>query len=621
MTTNPTHNTKTAVAKRLAPWLAAAAALLLVLMPAIRGDGAGGGREEVAAYDLTGFGRLPVSADGRIKPMDTVARNTLVSVSGRQTFEYEGQRLPAVRFLIDLMARPQVAQHYEVIRIDHPQVLTLVGQPQDQVGRFSLATVQPHWPKVAEQAEAALQLEPRSRDAYQRAVLDLYRRVDLLLGLSQMHHPYVVPPLQEGEAWRAFSEALVAGMHAGAARPDGSIDPTRLHPAVAAVTGVMSAYNDRDPGKFNQALAGYQHLLLARLPEATGQVRHEVAFNRLQPFYGAMAAYVLAFLLGCGALVLRPAADGVTHAGEQRVTRAPGTPGWPEVLRRCAVAVLLVAFVVHTLGIAARIYLQGRPPVTNLYSSAIFVGWAAVLMGLGLEKLFKLGLAGLCTAVAGFGTLVVAHNLGNDGDTMQMMQAVLDSNFWLATHVVAITLGYAAMFLAGMLGAAYIVFGVFTSMLSGDKARSLIRMVYGITCFALLFSFVGTVLGGIWADQSWGRFWGWDPKENGAALVVLMGALLLHARWGGLIRERGIAVLAVGGNIVTAWSWFGTNMLGVGLHSYGFMESAVFWLMAFVVSQLAVMGLGLLPTGWWKSNRREESDERIGTTMPVATAG
>jgi ABC-type transport system involved in cytochrome c biogenesis permease subunit len=91
----------------------------------------------------------------------------------------------------------------------------------------------------------------------------------------------------------------------------------------------------------------------------------------------------------------------------------------------------------------------------------------------------------------------------------------------------------------------------------------------------LFFSFVGTVLGGIWADQSWGRFWGWDPKENGAVLIVIWNALILHARWAGLIKLRGMAVLCVLGNMITTWSWFGTNQLGVGLHSYGFDKNLV----------------------------------------------
>jgi ABC-type transport system involved in cytochrome c biogenesis permease subunit len=126
-------------------------------------------------------------------------------------------------------------------------------------------------------------------------------------------------------------------------------------------------------------------------------------------------------------------------------------------------------------------------------------------------------------------------------------------------------------------------------------------MIYGIICFAALFSFVGTVLGGIWADQSWGRFWGWDAKENGALMIVLWNALFLHARWGGLARERGLLALAIGGNIITAWSWFGVNLLGIGLHSYGFMSAAFTWLMLFVCSQLVLIGFALLPKPFWKS--------------------
>ena len=119
----------------------------------------------------------------------------------------------------------------------------------------------------------------------------------------------------------------------------------------------------------------------------------------------------------------------------------------------------------------------------------------------------------------------------------------------------------------------------------------------------MLLSFVGTVLGGIWADQSWGRFWGWDPKENGALMIVIWNALVLHARWAGMVKQRGVAVLAVAGNIITAWSWFGVNMLGIGLHSYGFIPGAVMWMFIFVASQLAIIGVGLLPHHLWWSNR------------------
>jgi ABC-type transport system involved in cytochrome c biogenesis permease subunit len=184
-----------------------------------------------------------------------------------------------------------------------------------------------------------------------------------------------------------------------------------------------------------------------------------------------------------------------------------------------------------------------------------------------------------------------------------MLQAVLDTNIWLATHVVAITTGYSAMFLAGMLAMIYIFRGVFTRSLKKQTADSLSRMTYGVVCFATLFSFVGTVLGGIWADQSWGRFWGWDPKENGAVLIVLWCAIILHARWGGFIRQRGLMIMAIFGNVVTSFSWFGVNMLGVGLHSYGFMQKAFPWLVGFIISQLALMCVAAMPLESWRSFR------------------
>jgi ABC-type transport system involved in cytochrome c biogenesis permease subunit len=295
--------------------------------------------------------------------------------------------------------------------------------------------------------------------------------------------------------------------------------------------------------------------------------------------------YVAAFLLGCFGMLLSQLSKET----------------WSKALVKSMTSLIVVAFVVQTIGIASRMYLQGRPPVTNLYSSAVFIGWFCVIIGLIIDRQMKLGLGGLMASVLGFGSLIIAHNLGGSGDTMEMMQAVLDSNFWLATHVVVITIGYSATFFAGFLGTAFVLLGVFTKAIDRDRRKSLAKMTYGVICFAAFMSFVGTVLGGIWADQSWGRFWGWDAKENGAAIIVLMTLLILHARWCGMIRDRGLAVLAISCNIITAWSWFGTNMLGVGLHSYGFTESAVFWIVVYVTSQLLLMGLGLLPLSIWRS--------------------
>jgi cytochrome c-type biogenesis protein CcsB len=290
--------------------------------------------------------------------------------------------------------------------------------------------------------------------------------------------------------------------------------------------------------------------------------------------------------------------------------------------------VLFAAFLATTVGIGIRMWLEGRPPVTNLYSSALFVGWAAVGLCLILERIYKNGVGTVAGGAVGFCALLIAHHLSLSGDTLEMMRAVLDSNFWLATHVVVITLGYAATFLAGFLAIIYVIMGLLTRWLpkafDGRAAAAvsatprgasksaavkvetngdaLTRMVYGILCFATLFSLIGTILGGIWADQSWGRFWGWDPKENGALIIVIWNALILHARWGGMVKARGLMCLAIFGNIVTAWSWFGTNMLGIGLHSYGFMDAAFHWLVVFIATNLLLIALGsFIPLERWKS--------------------
>jgi len=156
--------------------------------------------------------------------------------------------------------------------------------------------------------------------------------------------------------------------------------------------------------------------------------------------------------------------------------------------------------------------------------------------------------------------------------------------------------------------------GVLTKSLGKPEAKQLAQMIYGVICFATLFSFVGTILGGVWADQSWGRFWGWDPKENGALVIVLWNALVLHARWSGLVKGRGLSMLAIFGNIVTSWSWFGVNMLGRGLHSYGFIDSAVFWLFLFVATQLALIGIGSLPKSIWRSRPEPAATTGTGST-------
>ena len=521
--------------------------------------------ESEASYHLAALGKIPVMHEGRVKPLDTVARDSLLVISGRRSAETDGKNQPAMQWLLDVLAQREPKAGYRVFLIDHPQLLALLNLPADR-RRFALDEFVGHRPRIEQQAALASALPARERDSFQRSVLLLRQRLSIYDGLRGFSSILPLPPQHEGEPWQ--------NIDSGVEQADGAGSPPE---AFLLLGGALLAYRDGDAATFNARIAAYDQLLRRQLPGEASRAAVETLLNRSSVFETCIALYVVAFLL-------------ISFSWA----------GWLEPLRRAAFGLTVLVWTAHTAGLAVRMYLQGRPPVTDLYSSAIFIGWGAVVLALAVEWLHRRGIGIAAGAVMGGLSLIVAFNLA-DGDSLQAMQAVLDSNFWLATHVIAVTIGYLATFLAGMIAIFYILAGVFTPAVDRDLDRAFERMVYGVVCFGLLFSFVGTVLGGIWADQSWGRFWGWDPKENGAVLIVLWNAMILHARWGGMVRRRGTMLMAVFGNVVTSWSWFGTNMLGVGLHSYGFMDSAMKWLLAFVVSQLLIIVMGLLPVRYWKS--------------------
>jgi len=241
--------------------------------------------------------------------------------------------------------------------------------------------------------------------------------------LAQLAHFRMLPPTTAAtpDAWQSVGQALTAaGSGSG------------LHPGLVPLAKLNAAYATGDAVSFNQALAEMNGVVSTLKPDALGQAGRELVFNRAQPFFVGLSIYFVAFLVLCVSWIYKP-----------------------ELLRPTAYALLLAGAIVHTIGLAARIILQGRPPVTNLYSSAVFVGWGAVILGLIVERMYRKGFGTAVAAAAGFASLIVAQNLGTDGDTMEMMRAVLDSNFWLATHVVTITIGYSGTFLAGAIAIGY----------------------------------------------------------------------------------------------------------------------------------------------------------------------
>jgi ABC-type transport system involved in cytochrome c biogenesis permease subunit len=709
-------------------------------------------------FHLQEFGRLPVLDHGRVKPIDTLARVSLMILSGRQEYkDADGEAQPATRWLLDVMTashrqeqtkeRPipgesrkvrayrvedpearkilglesgqgvvfsfedlyraagqdkleelerkadsadagsglaeladQLRWHmrfsvyetpHRVFRIDNDQVLALLGLEGREGFRYGFGEFLPRMAALQREAERAHNLKQKDRSVYDQKVVELFKRVELYVGIAEGRAETLklVAPAFPGDDWKVLPKARMA------LRMLEDRNPNQLaaHVSTIAFEAMLYTYARGEPKEFNKVVERYHKLVGEVLPAEAGTASTEASFNAFAPFYRCSVLYV-----ACVSWL------------------------WPDLLvNRLAFWLMVLTLVVHTWALILRMWIQGRPPVTNLYSSAVFIGWVCVMVCVAIEWKFRNGLATAVAALTGFSTLLIAHYLGGSGDTLEMMQAVLDTNFWLATHVTSVTIGYSATFVAGAFGVLFLwrmlvtavlnslrqggefslgrgaVFFVaalavsvlavslFTGILYGlwylaqrdatvgllvrglsvlllaggvgyafyltvrraklagvrkapaglppgagwlerfaltDESRKVLTwMIYGTVCFAMLFSFVGTVLGGIWADQSWGRFWGWDPKENGALLIVIMNALILHARWGGIVRERGLATLVILGNMVTMWSWFGTNQLGIGLHAYGFNNALVLLCRWFWLAQLALVGLALLPLEGWRS--------------------
>ncbi|WP_153555858.1 cytochrome c biogenesis protein [Roseimaritima sediminicola] len=622
------------VTMKLVPWSAVAMAM--------------NPEQRTESRDLYRAGEIPVQFGGRLMPLDAYARITLKTLSSKESIPlteadpelinrfamekvspsdlqryrdppFSPKRMPALEWLMEVAADTDEIYDLPMIRIDAAEVLAEVGIDRRRKSKlYSLSELQDASARVRQLATEASEKDSAQLSFKERKLIELASRLhlyDVVSVAMQMPRPRRVPDqvllqmLPEGvkpeditdelRQMAAFEDLqrrmrLIAEVDSpGLIPPQGqtelppterdrwlplsaayfeSIKDTIRNPEAKDPTSgfqaLVTAYQDMDPADFNQAIDQHMDLIQPRIAE--GEIGWNLAVERWMeaawPSGTAMILYMIVLVLSLVYLM-----TGV------------------ESLRVTAWVMLLGIVVVHTATLIARIIVTERPPVINLYSSAVFIGWGAVLHGIVIEFLSRKGIGNLVASAAGSITLMIAWKGLSNEDTMPVLQAVLDTQFWLGTHVTTVTLGYTATFVAGLLGIKHLVQSWLGA--SEESRRDSYRMMYGATCFGILFSFIGTVLGGLWADDSWGRFWGWDPKENGALLIVIWNALMLHARWDRMVGPRGFAMLAVGGNIITAWSWFGTNQLGFGLHSYGFTSGTLMWLGLFVGSQLLVIAL------------------------------
>ncbi len=571
------------------------------------------------------FAQVPVQDGGRVKPMDTYARFKLISIHGRSRHvldKEEGVKISAVEWLLDVFMRPELAQKYPTFQINNVEVITVLElaphlKDSGQVVKrdhYSYNELQPGRERLRELTDKYLKIKDSSRSVVQQQIVDLetnlreFEGLSLLFKFAQHQLPLDSDNILAEEVPQGVSapvsflfENLETVRASGSAPPE----PIRRSSELLGMYMQSATMLALFPPVGNEEEWVYPAQILDRLlnPEISPEERdralmrlklmEDLVVNATVPDkrMAALENYRKEVISGAEALgVYEDVVSEVKFYQWKMLLLGPWlyvvgflilAVSWLKPRSKFGRGVRWVAYgwlwiptVLLTIGITWRCLLRDRPPVTNLYETILFITATAAILLLVIELIKRNGLALALVPFLGAAGLFLAmrFELIDGQDTISPLVAVLDTNFWLSTHVTTVTMGYAA----GLAAAAVSILYILSRLIDPRRKRfsrayykDITGMTYGIICFGLLFSLVGTILGGIWANYSWGRFWGWDPKENGALMIVLMNLIILHGRVGGYFKQMRLHLASVFGAIVVCYSWWGVNLLGAGLHSYG----------------------------------------------------
>ncbi len=497
------------------------------------------------------FESLPVQDAGRVKPLITVAQESLQLIYGKS--KYEGK--PALDIFTTWMLVPEPWMNKEFIKIDHHGLKEALKFPKDKK-YFSPTKIGTHNRLNILFSDLQVRVGRKEKlNAYYQAIQRLQSQLLTFHGITQGAIK-VFPPQAgaENPSWIPLRE-LEQEKSEAFFRVLSSYSETFVKPE----------NKDEALKKLETALAGFTTLAKDQggdLYPTPSDMATEVHYQKLEPFLWTWILYFLGSLLMAFSFLTLPG-----------------------LLSKLGVLSMFLAFLLHTYGFILRCIITHRPPVSNMYETVVWVGWGVFLFAALFSFLKKkkwiilIGslVATLCMIVADFAPVIL-------DSTLQPLEPVLRSNLWLTIHVMTITLSYAAFFLAFGIGDYGLFLYVKDKIKYKAKIRELAQVCYNLIQVGVVLLTAGTILGGVWADYSWGRFWGWDPKETWA-FIALMGYLaILHARLVGWVKDFGMLAGSIISFSLVIMAWYGVNfVLGAGLHSYGFGAGGIQYVTGFVV--------------------------------------
>lgn len=494
---------------------------------------------------------LPVQDSGRIKPFDTFARETLQLIWGREKF----QDRKAVDVILSWMLVPEEVEKKELILIRHAGLREALGLPNERL-HYSINELLLN-PKVGLMLQdlRGRRENKEKLDPFFQAVQTLENQISLFQALRMGAIPGVAPSTKTAEEnpterWDSPAELK---------------DATKE--SFQAITQAFASYIGDQTSDKKDALESSVDKFVGALESKHGdysgskKISAEVAYNRMHPFMFAWICYLIATILFIVVLF-----------------------GSTDKYKKFAWAFTSLGLLLHTIGFALRVFITGRAPVTNMYETVVWVAFGAVVISMILHRFWKNTILMVAaTTVATFSLILCdISNHVLDG-SINPLEPVLRDNFWLTTHVLTITLSYAAFFLAFVVGDITLFYFLKDEKKFAAKIADASNAMYRSIQVGVVLLAGGVILGGIWADYSWGRFWGWDPKETWAFIALMGYIAILHGRLAGWLRNFGLATTSVLAFSTVVMAWYGVNfVLGAGLHTYGFGAGGVEWVAGFV---------------------------------------
>lgn len=495
---------------------------------------------------------LAIQSGGRVKPFDTFAREGVQLLTGRSTY----RDIPATDMILSIAVEPQRWQNEKFLQVNFLQLKRDLGL-EEAPNYFSPDEVMksPRLMPLFQDLDAK-QRQNEKLDPYWSALARVGSQLGFLQELLAGRALRFVPPApgsaDKANSWLGFPQFPQTAQVRFALIAAGFTSPE------ADTRAKLGEYVE----KFG-TLAREQNPAL--YPSERG-MQLETHFNRLHPF---RCAWIFA-LLGA-------------------ITMAFSIYNPSPALYRGAMGLYFISFFTQAYGFFLRCYIAGRPPVSNMYESVLWVSFGCMLFGLILELIYRKRIIALGSLIFATIALIIADNVTGVLDAgINPLEPVLRSNYWLTIHVLTITLGYAAFSLSmiiGNLGLGQLAFAGRES--KQLPLRQLAFYAYRAVQVGVILLAAGTILGGVWADYSWGRFWGWDPKETWALIALLGYVALIHARFRGMVGPFGFLAGAVSAFLGVLMAWYGVNfVLGVGLHSYGFSSGGVSYVATYCSAQL-----------------------------------